>query len=313
MTWTAADIPDQTGRIAVVTGANSGLGFETTKALAIAGGHVVMAVRDLAKADTARNEILALHPESSLEVVSMDLADQSSIKSGAAQILDAHPSIDILVNNAGVMAMPERKTVDGFEMQLGVNHLGHWTLTAALLQALLRADRARVVTVTSVARHQGTSIDPVNPHLHGRYKPWRAYSQSKLANYHFGLGLQERFEEAGLTAQSLIAHPGLTNTNLQSTTVDEGGGGLLATTSHELAERLGMSADVGARPQLRAATDPKAKGGELYGPMFMTTGPAIKLPVARVGAESAIQTLWTVSARETEVPLNVAAIAAEQR
>lgn len=312
MSWTAKDIPDQTGRTAIVTGANSGLGLETAKALAGAGAHVVMAVRDVAKAEAVRRELIAFDPDASLEITPLDLGDQESIESAATAISAAHAAIDILVNNAGVMAMPEGETTDGFETQFGINHLGHWSFTAGLLPGLLRADGARVVTVTSIARHRSLGIDFDNPHLHGSYDPWKAYGQAKLANYYFGLGLQDRFEAARLSAQSLLAHPGLSNTNLQATTVNEGGGGWLASPSHEMAERIGMTPEQGARPQLRAATDPSANGGDLYGPLFSMTGPAVKLPIVRrIGMESSIDSLWALSATETGVSIDVTGVAAE--
>ena len=311
MSWTAADIPAQAGRVAVVTGANSGLGYESAKALAEAGAHVVMAARNATKAQAARDAILADRPDASLEVVDLDLGDLGSVRSAADAILAAHPAVDILLNNAGLMAMPEGRTTDGFETQLGVNHLGHWALTAHLLPAVLRAEAARVVTVTSTAHHMGRAIDPDNPHLEGRYQPWLAYGQAKLANYHFAIGLQQRFAAAGVRAQSLLAHPGLSNTNLQAQTVQQGGGGLAGGLSHRLATRLGMSAEEGARPQLRAATDPAARGGEFYAPRFVNTGPAVRRPVLRrVGMGQAIATLWQVSERETGVDLDVAAAAA---
>ncbi len=307
MAWTAADIPDQTGRAAVVTGANGGLGLETATALAGAGAHVVMAARNQEKATAAEAEIRSQHPDASLEIVELDLGDLASVRAAADAILAAHEAVDILVNNAGLMAMPERRTADGFEMQFGVNHLGHFALTAHLLPALLRARAARVVTVTSTAHHLGRAVDPDNPHLEGRYKPWRAYGHAKLANYHFGIGLQQRFEQAGVAAESLIAHPGLSNTDLQSTTVDEGGGGWAAPFFHTLAARTGMSPEHGARPQLRAATDPAARGGQLYAPRFVNNGAAVRRPILRrVGLQKAIDTLWAVSERETGVELEVA-------
>lgn len=312
MTWTTADIPDLTGRIGVVTGANGGLGLETALVLAGRGAHVVMAVRNQEKAAAAVGRIRQEHPDASLELVPLDLGDQRSTTAAASTILDAHPSIDLLVNNAGLMAMPERQTADGFEMQLGVNHLGHWTFTAGLLPALLRCEASgrdtRVVTVTSVARFLGTAVDPGNPHLRGRYRPWRSYGQAKLSNYHFGLGLHVRFVAAGIGVKSVLAHPGLTNTDLQSHTVEEGGGGLIGTISQQLAMRTGMSPAQGARMQLRAATDPDVVGGELYGPALVSNGPPVKRPIVRkVGMRRAIDTLWEVSERETGVALDVAA------
>jgi NAD(P)-dependent dehydrogenase (short-subunit alcohol dehydrogenase family) len=302
---------DRRGRTAVVTGANGGLGEQTALALAAAGAHVVMAARDQDKAVAAESRIRTAHPAASLEIVPLDLGDLASVRAAADTVLAAHPTVDLLVNNAGLMAMPERTTADGFEMQFGVNHLGHWAFTSLLLPALLGADAARVVTVTSVAHHQGRPVDPANPHLHGRYKPWRAYGQAKLANFHFGLGLQEEFESAGVRAASLIAHPGLSNTDLQARTVREGGGGSSAPLWETMAARMGMSAEVGARPQLRAATDPAAHGGEFYGPLFTTFGPAVKRPVLRrFDMDSAIEKLWAVSERETGIQLDVAGAAA---
>jgi NAD(P)-dependent dehydrogenase (short-subunit alcohol dehydrogenase family) len=203
------------------------------------------------------------------------------------------------------------KTVDDFEMQLGVDHLGHWTLTALLLPALLRPAGARIVTVTSTAHHMGRAVDPANPHLVGRYRPWRAYGQAKLANYHFGLGLQRELEKAGAATASLIAHPGLSHTNLQAVSVQATGGGVSQRFFHVLARHTGMSAADGALSQLRAATDPAAKGGEFYGPRFVNSGPPVRKPVLRkLGMDTAIAALWEVSQRETGLPIDVRTAAA---
>ena len=307
MGFTRDSVPYLTGQTAVITGANGGLGLETAKALAAKGAHVVMAVRNQRKADEAVAEIGAQAPDASLEVVELDLSSQESVKRAADTILAAHDSIDILVNNAGVMAMPERETVDGYEMQLGVNHLGHWTLTALLMPALLAAPESRVVTVTSTAHHFGRPLDPANPHMRGSYEPWRAYGQSKLANYHFALGLQRGFDRAGVRARSLVAHPGLSHSDLQTTTVAEGGGGWMGPLWVWMARYTGMDVEKGALPQIRAATDPGARGGEFYGPRFGNLGPAVRLPVLRPGNDAAIATLWQVSERETGVPLAVSA------
>ena len=208
VSWSAADIPGQHGRTAVVTGANGGLGLETARQLAAKGAHVVMAVRNQQKAAAAVDEIRTSAPDASLELVSLDLASQESVRAAAGQIMAAHRNIGLLINNAGVMGIPETKTADGFEMQFGVDHLGHWSLTALLLPALLRTPGARIVTVTSTAHHMGRAVSPANPHLEGRYRPWRAYGQAKLANIHFGLGLQRELERGGAGTASLIAHPG---------------------------------------------------------------------------------------------------------
>ena len=305
MSWTAADIPNQIGRIAVVTGANGGLGFETALALARHGAHVVMAARNPEKTARAVARIRADVPSAELDVVRLDLGSQDSVRSAADQILADHPRLDLLVNNAGVMATPEQKTVDGFEMQFGVDHLGHWSLTALLLPALLGT--ARIVTVTSTAHHIGRAVDPANPHLIGRYRPWRAYGQAKLANFHFGIGLQHKLRSAGRTTASLVAHPGLCNTELQTVSVQETNGGASQRFFEVLAQRTGMSPADGARSQLRAAVDPNARGGEFYGPLFVNSGPPVRKPIFRLGMESAIARLWEVSARETGIPLEVGA------
>jgi NAD(P)-dependent dehydrogenase (short-subunit alcohol dehydrogenase family) len=309
--WSAADIPDQHGRTAVVTGANGGLGLETARQLAAKGAHVVMAVRNQEKAAAAVDQIRASAPDAAVELVALDLASQASVRAAAGQITAAHQSIDLLINNAGVMGIPEAKTADGFEMQFGVDHLGHWSLTALLLPALLRAPGARIVTVTSTAHHMGRAVDPANPHLQGRYRPWRAYGQAKLANFHFGLGLQRELERAGASTASLIAHPGLSNTDLQAVSVRQTGGGVSQRFFLLLARRTGMSPADGALSQLRAATDPAASGGEFYGPRYVNSGPPVRKPIVRrLGMDKAIAALWEVSERETGVAIDLRVAAA---
>jgi NAD(P)-dependent dehydrogenase (short-subunit alcohol dehydrogenase family) len=308
MAWNESDIPNLSGRTALVTGANGGLGLENSRALAQAGAHVVMAARNQEKAAAAEAGIRAGNPDASLEVVALDLASLESVRGAAERLLAGHPTIDILINNAGVMAIPEQRTAEGFEMQFGVNHLGHFALTALLLPALLRAPAARVVNVTSTAHHMGRAVDPGDPHLREGYAPWKAYGQSKLANFHFGIGLQRRFEAAGASAASLIAHPGLSDTDLQATSVEESGGGLSQRFFHVLAGSIGMTAQQGALPQLRAATDPNARGGEFYAPRYMNFGAPVRRPILRrIGLSRAIERLWRVSERETKLTLDVAA------
>ncbi|MDP9428164.1 MAG: oxidoreductase [Actinomycetota bacterium] len=308
MAWTERDIPDLSGRTAVVTGANGGLGLQTALALAGAGAHVVLAARDGEKTAAAEARIRAGHPSASLEAVPLDLGDLSLVSAAAHSVLARHGLVDLLVNNAGVMAMPQRTTADGFEMQFGVNHLGHWALTAHLLPALLRAPAARVVTVTSTARHRARRLDPADPHMRRDYGAWTSYARSKIANLHFGLGLQQRFASAGVGAISLLAHPGLTNTDLQARAVREGGAGWLGPVFELMTARSGMSPFEGARPQLRAATDPRARGGELYAPRYGSHGPAVRRRVLRrLHLQEQIEVLWQVSERETGIPLDVPA------
>lgn len=307
MPWTAADIPDLAGKVAVVTGANGGLGFETSKALAVGGAHVVMGCRNLVKANGALEAIKQLDPSGSMEIVELDLGSLASVKEFAATSLSRHPRIDLLVNNAGLMALPERRTEDGFEMQLGVNHLGHFALTARLLPGLLGAQEARVVTVTSAVHHIGRRIDPANPNLEGNYGPWKAYGQSKLANYHFGIGLHRRFRRAGLPVASLLAHPGLSNTGLQATSSDESGGGFTQRVGVWMASAMGMTAARGALPQLRAATDPQARSGQMYAPRYMNFGDPVPRPILRRHAlTDKIRVLWEVSEQLTGVELRPA-------
>ena len=307
MAWTTSDIPDQSGRVAVVTGANGGLGLEVARQLARKGGHVVMAARDQAKGESARASIRGELPGASLELVPLDLASLASVRQAAAAILAGHPRIDILVNNAGVMAIPERRTEDGFEMQLAVNHLGHFALTAQLLPGLLQSGDARVVSVTSTGRHTGRPVDPDNPHLSGRYDPWRAYGQSKLANLHFALELDRRFRAAGVPAKSMVVHPGFTNTDLQARSVRETGGGRSQRFFHDAVRRFGMTPGQGALPLLRAATDPGAVGGALYTPRWVNWGPPVRRPMfGRTRSSDAMTTLWEVSERETGIGLDIA-------
>jgi NAD(P)-dependent dehydrogenase (short-subunit alcohol dehydrogenase family) len=304
MSWTTADIPDQRGRVAVVTGANGGLGLETAKALAGAGAHVVMAARDQAKAATAQESIRASHPSGSTEVIELDLGSLDSVASAAEAILDGHPKVHLLVNNAGVMGTPEGRTRDGFETQFGVNHLGHWALTARLMPALVAFGPSRVVTVTSFARLGGDPIDPSNLGLEGIYEPWAAYNRSKLANFQFAHGLQADLAARSLPVTSLVAHPGLSHTELQVRTVDQGATGRSGEMWKWLAANVGMSSAEGALPQLRAATDPDVDPSRIYAPRLGIFGsPVPKRILRRRGLDEAVAVLWEVSERETGIGL----------
>lgn len=291
-----------------MTGGNGGLGLETARGLLRAGSQVVVAGRNPERNVAAAQKLRSEVPDAAVEVVPLDLASLESVRSAAQTILDGHERVDVLVNNAGVMAVPEQRTADGFEMQLGVNHLGHFALTALLLPALLRAEQARVVTVTSTGRHAARPLHPENPHLEGRYGPWRAYCQSKLANYHFALGLDRKFREAGASAASLVAHPGMSNTDLQARSVEASDGGVWQRFWHRVATTTGMPPSRGALPQLRAATSPQARGGQLYAPRFGAVGAPVRMPVLRrIGLSKAIRELWEVSERETGLTFDVRA------
>jgi NAD(P)-dependent dehydrogenase (short-subunit alcohol dehydrogenase family) len=305
MSWTTADIPPQHGRVAVVTGANGGLGLATAHALAAAGAHVVMAARNQDKARSAEAAIFSAVSDASLEVVELDLGSLAAVANAAKVILAGHDRIDLLITNAGVMATPEGRTAEGFETQFGTNHLGHWALVSHLLPRVVRTPGARVVTLTSTAQHFRGPMDANDPHLREGYDAWKAYSRSKLANRHFAVGLQHQFTEAGIGAIAVTAHPGLTNSELQATTVHSGGGGALGTFFHGWTTRMGMDPDRGALSQLRAATDPRATGGSMYGPLFVTAGIPVRKPLVRPGTEKAVRELWEVSERETGLRVDV--------
>lgn len=305
MTFSVGQTPDLSGKVALVTGGNGGLGYETVKAIASRGAHTIIAARNVQKAEQARTELLRAMPDASLEVMELDLASLASVETMVANFDGRHRQLDLLVNNAGLMAMPESKTVDGFEMQFGVNHLGHWALTGRLLPALKRADRARVVTVTSSAHHMSFGINFRDPHLRKRYSAWNAYSQSKLANYYFALGLHRKAKAANSGVSSLLAHPGFSQTNLQVETVKQGGGGRMGDWSLYLVNTIGMSAEVGVLPQVRAALDPAAKSGEFYGPKYLASGPPVSRGYWRPGANRIINRLWELSERETGVAIQL--------
>jgi NAD(P)-dependent dehydrogenase (short-subunit alcohol dehydrogenase family) len=265
--WTADQIPGQGGRTAVVTGATSGLGLVTARELARAGADVVLAVRDVALGDAVAQEIRAAAPTASVSVTPLDLADLGSIRAFAAAFGERHPRLDLLVNNAGVMATPRRRTADGFELQLGTNHLGHFALTGLLLPQLLAGPEPRVVTVSSRAHRMGR-IDPddlAELGDGGRYGRWRAYGRSKLANLLFAFELQRRADVAGVPLLSVAAHPGLAATNLQLAGPRMEGSALRERAA-ALANRLfAQSAEAGALPILFAATTP-VPGGAFVGP-----------------------------------------------
>ena len=259
--WTADQIPDQTGRTAVVTGANSGLGLITARALARKGARVVLACRNTEKGKGAVDEIAAVAPGASVELAKLDLGSLDSVRSFAERYMADHDGLDLLVNNAGVMAPPRSETADGFELQFGTNHLGHFALTGLLLKAMEGRDDARVVTLTSGAHRMG-HIDFDDLDAERRYRRWHAYAQSKLANLLFALELDRRLRAAGSEVKSLAAHPGYAATNLQSAAAPFLDRMLMVVTNLVLAQ----SAEKGTLPQLYAATHPGLESGEFIGP-----------------------------------------------
>jgi NAD(P)-dependent dehydrogenase (short-subunit alcohol dehydrogenase family) len=264
--WTAADLPDLTGRTAVVTGANSGIGLQAAQALAAHGASVTLAVRDAGKGEQARSAILSSDPDADVSVEPLDLADLASVRAFAERWSAANPGgLDLLVNNAGVMAIPRRETADGFEMQFGTNHLGHFALTGLLLPALVARPRSRVVTVSSGAHRFGRmNFDDLMGTRH--YQPWRAYGQSKLSNLLFTAELQRRLDLNAVPTLALAAHPGTAATNLQAAGPRMSGREWLVGPTEFVTRALGQTAAMGALPTLFAATVPGLPGNSYVGP-----------------------------------------------
>ena len=292
--WTNNNIPDQAEKTIVITGANSGLGLESTLALAEKGAHIVMACRDTNKGWAAMAPILDANPTASLEVMPLDLADLNSVRSFSEAFSNKHNRLDILMNNAGVMALPKHwETADGFEMQFGTNHLGHFALTGLLLDHLLSTPNSRVVTTSSNA-HKIGRIQFDNINAEKSYSQWGAYCQSKLANLLFAYELQRRLDESDADTISVAAHPGYSATHLQRTS-----------TMFEFLNRfVAQDQAMGALPQLRAATAIDVRGGDYYGPdrFFEQRGHPVKVQSNRASHDEEVAgRLWSVSEKLTGV------------
>ncbi|MFI2363601.1 SDR family NAD(P)-dependent oxidoreductase [Promicromonospora sp. NPDC019610] len=291
--WTEQHIPDQRGRVAIVTGANTGLGFETARMLAARGATVVLAVRDVEKGKQAAGRI-----DGDVTVQALDLASLDSIRSAAADLRVAHPRIDLLINNAGVMHTPRRTTADGFELQFGTNHLGHFALTGLLLEHLLPVPGSRVVTVSSTGHRIRAAIHFDDLQWERSYNRVAAYGQAKLANLMFTYELQRRLAAHGTTL-AMAAHPGVSNTELARNLPAP-----LRLPVTWLAPLLIQEAAMGALPTLRAATDPAAVGGQYFGPGNRTETrgyPRLVSSSPDSHDQAAQQRLWTVSEELTGV------------
>jgi NAD(P)-dependent dehydrogenase (short-subunit alcohol dehydrogenase family) len=263
--WTQNDIPDQGGKTVVVTGGNSGIGYEAALALAGKNADVILTARDLTKGERAAEEIRKQYPQSKVTVAALDLADLKSVRAFAETFLASHKNLDLLINNAGVMAIPHRRTVDGFEMQFGTNHLGHFALTGLLLPVLKATPNARVVTVSSFV-HTSGNIHFDDLLWEKSYDRWGAYAQSKLANLLFAYELQRRFAASQINAISVGCHPGYAATNLQAVGPQMSGSAISLWMSNLGNLIFAQSQRMGALPTLFAAVSPQVNGCDYIGP-----------------------------------------------
>ncbi len=301
--WIEENIPDQTGKLALITGANSGIGFHAARFLAARGARILMACRSPDKGQQAVSAILADNPVVAPELIRLDLADLASIHSCASKLSASYPRLDILINNAGVMALPRRQTKDGFEMQFGINHLGHFALTGLLLNSLLSAPAARVVTVSSSMHLFGKmNFDDLNAEK--RYQKWSAYGQSKLANLLFAYEIQRRLARNGFSTISLGCHPGFASTNLQIAGPRMEGSQVKVLFNKVVNRLFAQSAQMGALPVLYAAVSSQLSGSEYIGPGsfggYRGYPKKVKSSAASHDVEVAAQ-LWTVSEELTGV------------
>jgi NAD(P)-dependent dehydrogenase (short-subunit alcohol dehydrogenase family) len=301
--WTATDVPDQSGRVAVVTGANTGIGFEAAKVLAARGAAVVLAVRNLDKGKDAAARIGSTAPGADVSVQRLDLTSLDSVRAAAAELRSRYDTIDLLINNAGVMYTPKATTADGFELQFGTNHLGHFALTGLLLDRLLPVPGSRIVTISSVGHRIRARIHFDDLQLERRYGRVAAYGQSKLANLLFTYELQRRLAAAGAPTIAVAAHPGGSNTELVRNSP-----AFLRVLNTVLGPLIAQSAEMGALPTLRAGTDPGVLGGQYYGPdgFQETRGhPVLVGSSARSHDADTQRRLWTVSTDLTGVTFPV--------
>jgi len=306
-TWSAADMGDLTGRVALVTGANSGIGYETARALAEHGAHVILACRNDEKARRARDKMESELDRSSLEVLHLDLADLVSVRRAADEILAGHARLDVLVNNAGVMGTPYRQTADGFELQMATNHLGHFALTGLLLDRIVTTARSRIVTVSSHMHRMGRlrRDDVAGAAFHST---WVAYGTSKLANLLFTAELSRRLQAAGLQTLAVAAHPGWTRSNLAGSGAALGNSRVRRKLGRAAGSMLGQSAAGGALPVLCAATSSSVSSGQYIGPahLFGLYGPPrLARPSRRARDLGSAAALWEASEELTAVRYSV--------
>jgi NAD(P)-dependent dehydrogenase (short-subunit alcohol dehydrogenase family) len=295
--WTSNNIPDQSGRIAIITGANSGIGFEAAKELAAKNAEVILAVRNQAKGDAALAQIQTDYPNAKLSVRLLDIANLASVKMFADQFNRDYKQLDLLINNAGIMAPPHSKTVDGFESQFGTNHLGHFALTAQLIDLLKKTPKSRIVNVSSNAHRMGKLNFDDLAWENRRYSPWKAYGDSKVANLYFTYELSRQIKASGNTVMVTAAHPGLTTSGLAK------GVGVKI-----FVMLFAQKTPMGALPTLMAATEPTAKSGEYFGPAGFagTRGYPDKSTPNDLAQDAEIaEQLWRVSEEMTGVSFQI--------
>ncbi len=298
--WISDNVSEMTGKLVIVTGANSGLGLEVSKVFAAKGADLIMACRNKVKGEEARNSIMDIYPGSSVEIAELDLADLSSVESFVENIAKQHKHLDILCNNAGVMALPRLNTKDGFEMQFGTNHLGHFSLTLGLLPLLNASDGARVINTSSMAAKMG-NIDFSNLNAEKKYDKWGAYGQSKLANLLFTYELQRKLQKSGSSITVYSSHPGYSATNLLTKGPELEGASVKKKIMQLADSVVATKAILGALSTIYAATSPDVKAGALYGPaIFGMWGLPAENKIVEKGKdpETALK-LWDVSEKLT--------------
>ena len=299
--WTITDIPDLTGKTVIVTGGNSGLGFESVKAFALKGAKVIMACRSIIKGEEAKKQIVKFFSTADIVVMELDLTDLKSIRKFASEFKQNHTHLDVLLNNAGIMMVPYGLTKDGYENQMGTNHLGHFALTGLLLGLLKKTPASRVVNVSSMAHSSGEMDFNNLLYENGKdYSPLKAYGRSKLSNLLFTYELQRFFENNKINCMALAAHPGLSDTNLGHYMMEKWYFKLIM----PLFFRIAQPASMGALPELRASVDPAAKPAEFYGPdgkRQMKGYPVVVQPKEKAFNKEDARKLWEASEKLTSV------------
>ena len=303
--WTTTDIPDLSGKTIIVTGGNSGLGYEAVKALAGKGANVVMACRSTIKGETAKKLIVQSLPKANITVSELDLADLKSVEKFAVNFKENNSQLDVLLNNAGIMMVPYGLTKDGFELQIGTNHLGHFALTGLLLDVLKKTPKSRVVNVSSIAHKSGVmDYDNLLYENGNDYSPMKAYSRSKLSNLLFTYELQRFFEANKIDSIAVVAHPGVSDTNLFNHAAPKWVMKIL----RPLSLLMIQSAAMGVLPELRASVDLNVKGGEFYGPngkREMKGYPVLAQSIPASHDKESAHKLWIASEKLTNITYKV--------